>query len=400
MTLFPRLTAQRPRLHVFGALALLSLTSCPGKPAPQNEGPDRTQLLTAFADCALSSSAEFETAAVALHTQTQAWVANPGAQSLQSAQVAFHEAMDAWQVLEVVRFGPASGITIAGGQDLRDQIYSWPLVSRCSVEEELVAKGYEREDFGALLINRRGLAALEYLLFYEGADTACAATSPIVANGSWASLPADEHQRRKRAYAARITGDLVARASALRTAWEPAGGNFHQTLASPGGSNKTFATSQQALNAVSDAMFYIEAEVKDMKLAGPLGLRDCGPNVCPELLESRFAHRSRRNIERNQEGVRRLMFGCGANREGQGFHDLLVSSSAQHTAQRLLDADEKFAAALAQLAPLELNEALTADTAKVRAVHDALKLSTDLLKTEFSTVLDLELPMSVEGDND
>jgi hypothetical protein len=40
------------------------------------------------------------------------------------------------------------------------------------------------------------------------------------------------------------------------------------------------------------------------------------------------------------------------------------------------------------------------DKASVRAFYDALKGVTDLLKTEVVTVLDLELPQTLEGDND
>jgi hypothetical protein len=35
-----------------------------------------------------------------------------------------------------------------------------------------------------------------------------------------------------------------------------------------------FSSAQEALNAVSDAMFYLDTEVKDMKVAGPAALGD------------------------------------------------------------------------------------------------------------------------------
>ena len=40
------------------------------------------------------------------------------------------------------------------------------------------------------------------------------------------------------------------------------------------------------------------------------------------------------------------------------------------------------------------------DPASVRALYDAVKRVTDLLKTEFVGVLDLSRPMGAEGDND
>jgi predicted lipoprotein len=382
------------------ALTLLTLTSCPGPKKPTPEGPARTEYLTAFADCAVTSTTQFEAAATQLNVATQAWAQSPSAQTQADARAAFQVAMDAWQVLEVMGDGPAADRSVAGGQDLRNDIYSWPLVSRCGVEEVIVSKGYEAPDFGTLLINKRGLAALEYLMFYEGADTACAATSTIVSSGSWAALSAGERDSRKQAYAARAAGHVLEKATALKAAWDPASGNFHKTLTNPGSDNAVYPTTQKALNAVSDALFYVEGEVKDMKLAPPLALRDCSKDVCPELLESTYAKRSRRNIEQNFEGFRRLMFGCEANHEGKGFDELLLSLSAQDHVDRLRAADAQVTAALAAIAPAELDVTLTTDKPKVRALYDANKALTDLLKTEFSTVLDLELPMSLEGDND
>ena len=40
------------------------------------------------------------------------------------------------------------------------------------------------------------------------------------------------------------------------------------------------------------------------------------------------------------------------------------------------------------------------DPAGVKALYDSLRVIVVLLKTEFISVLDLELPKRVEGDND
>ena len=80
----------------------------------------------------------------------------------------------------------------AGGKDLRDQIYAWPLGTRCFIEQELVAQRYKQPNFATqTLPNVRGLGTLEYLLFYSGTDNECAAAAPINAMGSWAALAAD-----------------------------------------------------------------------------------------------------------------------------------------------------------------------------------------------------------------
>ena len=47
-----------------------------------------------------------------------------------------------------------------------------------------------------------------------------------------------------------------------------------------------------------------------------------------------------------------------------------------------------------------LEQALYVDPSRVRALHAAVKAITDPLKTEFLTVLNLDLPKVSEGDND
>jgi predicted lipoprotein len=308
--------------------------------------------------------------------------------------------MDAWQVAEVMQVGPAATRGMPGGQEIRDNIYSWPLVSRCAVEEQIVSRGYTGAAFTSGLVTRRGLFALEYLLFYEGADTACPSTSAIVSQGTWAALSAEERESRKRAYAAVVANDLQARAQALVTAWDAGGGNFVHTLESAGSGNAVYASSQAALNAVSDALFYVDYELKDLKLAKPLGMRECTTDTCPEFLESPFAHRSKANLRANVVGFRRIVEGCGANFEGTGFDDLLEAAGATELTATLRQRTAALSTAIDSLPGQDLAVPLAQNKASVRALYDSVKGVTDVLKTELVTVLDLELPQKVEGDND
>src|SRR6185503_17561791 len=116
------------------------------KPDPGNGPPAesaRKEVLSATAACEQTSSKAFQAAAVELETATAALVATPDAGKREAARAAYHRAMDAWQVIEAMLIGPALPRSQPGGAELRDNIYSWPLVSRCAVEEQLVARGYE-----------------------------------------------------------------------------------------------------------------------------------------------------------------------------------------------------------------------------------------------------------------
>jgi predicted lipoprotein len=360
----------------------------------------RAEVLAAVGTCATALYRDFRAAADELKAATKVAAATPDPQSREAARAAWLKAIGIWEQAEIVRVGPAGPVSLPGGQGLRDSVYSWPLVSRCLVEQTIVAKTYESPTFPkTALINVRGLAAVEYLLFYEGTDNACSASASINAMGTWAAIDAGELAARKAAYAEVVAADVAEKALALEAAWDPASGNFAAALAGAGGEGSPFESVSLALNAVSDGLFYIEKEVKDLKLGRPLGLVDCAAASCPEAVESLYAKRSRDHLRNNIEGFRRVFEGCDEASKG-GFDDLLTSVGAGDLASRMKSDIASALAAADAVGNPDIAAALSSDRKSVEALHGAAKAITDALKTEFVTVLDLEIPKVVEGDND
>jgi predicted lipoprotein len=359
----------------------------------------KAALLGAIADCATDRYRAFRDVAVLLEDKARAAASSIAPSDVAAVREAWLVAMAEWEEVELFRFGPMARSTDPGGKDIRDQIYGWPLVSRCGIEERIVSRGYDASDFGAALINVRGLAAFEYVAFYEGSDNACSQFSTINAHGSWAALGAGEIARRKLEYAAAIGKDVLQHVHALEQAWSPTGGDFRAELLGAGSQSATFTSEQKALNAVSDALFYIELEAKDWKLGRPIGLGDCATPTCPEALESLYAWQSTVHLRRNLAGFRQLFQGCDAGKGGFGFDDWLRAVGASDLADRMLATLGRAEEAVDTLDP-PLERALATDPAKVTAVYAAFKGLTDLLKAEFVTVLNLELPKPTQGDND
>ena len=357
----------------------------------------KAALLGAIASCAEDRYREFQELAGLLDDKSHG--AGLSITDFAALREAWLVVMAKWQEVELFRFGPMARAVDPGGQDIRDQIYGWPLVSRCGIEERLVSRGYDAPDFGAALINVRGLAAFEYVSFYEGSDNACSQFSTINAHGTWAALGAGEIARRKLEYAAAVSRDVVRHVNALVSAWTPVGGNFRNQLLGAGNGSTVFASEQKALNAVSDALFYIELEAKDWKLGRPLGLGDCEAPSCPEALESLYARQSTAHLRHNLAGFRKLFQGCEAGNGGFGFDDWLRAVGASDLADRMLAALTRAEEAVTTLDP-PLEEALATEPSKVMEVYTAFKALTDLLKSEFVMVLNLELPKTTQGDND
>jgi predicted lipoprotein len=337
---------------------------------------------------------QFQTAADALVAATEAHAAAPTDATRAAARAAWERAIDSWQQAEMLRFGPSADLDTLGGRAMRAQIYAWPDVSRCLVEQQIVGRTYEGDGFAQLSTNARGLATLEYLLFYSGAENACSAEHPINAMGAWASLTPDELARRRAAYAHAVAVDVAARGRALAAAWEPAG--FRAQLETAGNGSTLFPTQQVAFGTVAEAVFHADTDLKDLRLAVPLGLP--GATARPEALESQWADRGRQHLRNNVIGLRVLLEGCAAGNH-QGFDDMLEAAGAAPLATELRADLDAVDAAIDALPGDSLSRALATDRAAVERVHAAVKALTDFLKGEFSMTLQIT-SQRVAGDND
>jgi uncharacterized protein len=354
----------------------------------------RSELLAAFGACAAERVGDFRGRATALDAAVTTYVATPDDASRAAARQAFRDAMDSWQIIDIMQFGPTAPGTVIGGKDFRDNIYGWPRINRCAIEEAIVARSYEAADFeAALLANRRGLGAVEYLLFYEGADTECGVSSS--AHAAWPMLDAQDREQRKRAYAAAAVGRVLARANALDQAWDPAQMNFVQTMRSAGPGNTVYQTPQAAIETVGLALFYVDQVLKDLKLTLPI---DAGC-VTADCLESRYAGRSKANIRANLDGLRRILEGCGTDYTGLGFDDLLADVGAVGLADTLRTQAIAAQAAADAIEEPDLDQALAADKPSVVALRDAVATITTTIKTQFFTTLSFE-PSIIPTDND
>lgn len=387
----------------FGALALGGGSACEhvdhwvlgtaaGGGGAGGASPSRLAALADMSACAAELYADADAAAAALEVAASDWYVDPSEEHRLAVQAAWRAAIGLWQQAELLRVGPAGPVSLPSGQALRDEIYSWPLVNRCLVEQTLVSQTYQGAAFPSTsLVNQRGLWALEYLAFQGPGPNACSPSASINATGAWAALDVGELALRKAAYGHVVAADVAARVSAVRAGWD---GGFTAALGSASG----FASDQMALNALSDGLFYVDLQVKDGKLGKPLGLNDCAAARCPEAVESAFAGAARDHVRNNLVGFRRVFAGCDAH--PVAFDDLLVEMGAGELAGRVV-ADVDAAIALADgLADPTFLVDLAGDAAELVALREAVRKVGLALKTEVVTILDLELPKQLEGDND
>lgn len=291
------------------------------------------------------------------------------------AQEAWKAAMLLWEELEVQQLGPArSSVTSDEGEDIRDEIYSWPTVNGCRVDQETLEEAWDDADFFETeLVNSYGLDALEHVLFADD-ETVC--PSQVGIDADWESLGAEGVQAHRVAYAQAMTAELHDQVEGLDGAWvdgyEPAD-----------------------LDAVFEALFYLELETKDAKLAKPLGLMDCSETTCEDSVECIPSGLGVDAIQANLVGFREL-FGGG---EGTGFDDLLADVGHGDLSDEILARTDD-AISVAEGIEGRMDELVVSRPEDVEALHAAVKEVTDLLKGDLATVLILSVPEEGSGDND
>ncbi len=387
------------------ALALVACDSTSGGKGDGSTVGDeaRREVLKDIAEqIILPSLQDFHTKAVALKTAVDALVAAPeGTDELEAAQNAWRAAMAAWQRNEPLQVGPAGRFSdmVKGGEDFRDYIYSWPLPLKACDLEAAAKNGSTVNEH--TLIDMSGLGAVEYLLF-TSFPSACAS-----------GLTATQRAVHLQKLAARI----ASMASNLRNSWEPANGNFIEQWSSAGLASEKYMKPQDALNALSVALFYVEKSGKDRKIAYTTGVGTTDfyctePASCPELLESRLSRNSGANLIANVQVLRDVFTGLNGKR---GLNDLLEGIDRKDLADEIVS---ELDAVLAKLEEIETstgfdtavenisnrNTCLNAFANSTGLAPCALlgltKTAMDTLRGPIYSALSLAIPSSAAGDND
>ena len=375
------------------SLALCALLAACGngggttRDAMPDDGFDRNALLTHLTQKLLlpiAAKAQTTTAALAPAIAAHCDALDAGAvgTTLDSGRAAWRDAIDAWEAADAVLVGPAA----MDNKTLRDRIYGWPLLSTCGVDRDTAARWTDPSsyDVNAKLANVRSLATIEYLLYPPFASHTCA-TSPA----GWDAIGADIPRARCR-LAQALAADVAQAASEVDVAWR----DYAPVLSSAG---------HAGVNLVSDGMFYVDRTVKDMKLAEAAGIaiNACGTvgTACPQEVELRYADRGTFALRINLATLRAAFTGMTPAGDGPGFDDFLIAAGHPEVAQRMtmtLDAAVAEAAAL----PDSFNTALTSEHQKVVELHAAVREFTNDVKSQFLTVLSLDIPDDVAADND
>lgn len=327
--------------------------------------------------------------------------AGPGSPNtaLEEARQAWKDAMAVWQRAEVMQAGPLTD----NSSVLRDTLYSWPATSSCDVDQEVIfaedqGGGY---DISTRSLKRRGLDALGYLLFTDTLDHTCPGS--ITATQDWNARPDAERAQVRADFGVDVAGDLFDHAQQLVSDWD----GFVTEVEQAGNGDGRFDSVEEAVNALSDALFYLEKQTNDTKLALPAGIKanSCGgeSTVCPNDVESPFSRVSKENVRQNMKGFELMFLGNEpGGTDAPGFSEFLSAQDDDDGASVARNMEADLEAAFVQLDEVDgsLYDAVNNDLQDVIDTHDQLGLVNRQLKNQFLAVLGLSIPDSAAGDGD
>ena len=212
-------------------------------------------------------------------------------------------------------------------------------------------------------------------------------------------------------YAQSLATDAATAATAISNEWSAAGGDYRATFVA----EDSAGSSLQALTDV--LIIHMDKEAKDRKIGIPTGVKaECSAYSCPDLIESPYSETSLTNVRNNLIGFREVFNGG----DGQGFDDLMIDADFADIATSM---QTKISDAIANIdaASISLNDQANAITDETTAsactnaygspdtsntdysacsLTGLLKRITDVLKIEFVNIVGVNLPGSVQSDND
>jgi len=329
------------------------------------------------------------------------------ATALDSAQTEWLGVMAKIQITEPHAVGPAG----ANDDTLRNRVLSYANVdlNTCSLDQSVTQQSNADFDLSTRSSNQRGFGAIEYLLYSTALSHSCA--PQITATTGWNDLSEAARKTQRCTYAQSLATDVANAATTISNEWSTTDGDYRATFVAEDSAGSS-------LQALTDVMIiHMDKEAKDRKIGIPTGVKaECSSYSCADLIESPYSETSLTNLRNNLVGFRELFNGS----DGQGFDDLMADADFADVATSM---QTKISDAIANIdaATVSLNDQATAITDETTAsactnaygspdtsstdysacsLTGLLKRITDVLKIEFVNVVGVNLPGSVQSDND
>jgi predicted lipoprotein len=304
-------------------------------------------------------------------------VAGPQAFDLGALRAAYLVARAPLKEADAFGFGPAVELGASAALD-QSPVDASKIDAELSSDADLTVA--HLRSLGA---NKRGLHAIEYLLFpADDAELEAALLSPEASG------------ERRRQFAAAAGSIVAEEAEELRRAWAPGDGDYASRFSQPGGADSVSREVQAGLDTLLNETVVLIEGVANLKLGRPLGVAT-GGKIAPETQESERASASLSDMLANLRGIRNIYLGTRDGSVGTSLSSLVHAKSPS--------VDVRVRAALAdteaalRAIPEPFTTALEEEPGTVQAAYDTTKALKRVLATEALGTLGASLKFS---DND
>ena len=360
-----------------------------------------------YADLA-TKTADFSKAGGSLANYCAAIGTATEASTRTTAQTEWKTVMAAVQRTESHALGPVA----TNSDSLRNKIYSFgsQYLNTCELDQSVVLS--ENSDFvlAERSSNQKGHGALEYILFNDTLTHTC--SSVFTATQDWDALSETDRKTKRCNYGKLLATEITEASASVNSSWKSDGSNYRADFISE-------ANAGANLQALSDALIIMmDKQAKDRKLSYPTGIKqECSTVSCPENTESKYSETSFENVKNNVQSFIDLYKGG----TGSGFDDLIIDADFAATATNIETTAQAVVTAITNNAGGSIYDQATAITdattdaacteayanpEPVTAAYSACSIAglakkvTDLLKIDFVTIVNVNLPGSVQSDND
>lgn len=359
------------------ALLLFSATACDdenGHTDGQLNFDQQAMLNNIGQNIILPNYAHYNEKTSALKDAVTALANEPTEENLNAAREAHKEAYIGWQGVTLYEFGPAEEVA------LRMNSNAFPS-SITKIENSISSNSWDLQSFTNA--NQKGLPALDYLLFKEGA---------------LADITTAENAATRRLYLIDVATNLHDLASQVHNNWDPQGGNYLTKFTSSQGSSAGSSLSL-LVNQLNEG-FEI---TKNKRLNIPRGGRSVDEEPIPTAVEAYYSGISLDLIDANINSVERTFKGEANGTDGPGLDDNLkahfdAGNTENDQASEIIDQIAAVRMAVDAI-PAPLSEAVKTSNEKMTIAYQETVKLVSYLKTEMPQTLSV-LISYIDNDGD
>lgn len=327
------------------------------------------------------------------------------------------ESMTSFHLFAAMNIGPTAEDTVGP----LTSIYSFDQVDKCRLDQAIVLYDLRKQLPRFDVINNfnvRGLDSIERLLFGDQENSICSRVNARMQ--AYYAKPLLEKAKTSCEFGQHLFTDIVSSSKYIANKWSLNAGFYTQKMLSGSEGNPI-----DVVNKISQALFYLDTETKDVKLAYPAGfevkvgdtVKKCVAEKCAESREHTYSDFSLEAAFHALLGFKYLFFGINpeTGENGMGLDDLLISRGHKDVADDIannleevliriknLAENKSFSKMLNNVDPDKCDDTTSEDrlVEACALVWDVRKV-TNILKNEYlAALVEFNAPKRAQGDND